>query len=338
MKDTIIGFVDNWEPKASLLVLAALLLAAFFTHIGSSLDKITDAAAHAIDTLCFCAAVLVGVLQVRSWTMKLAPPCTYDDPKRGIPKQDESASGLVFRTESLVGYPRFRFFVPERDDLEYFVKWSSSDPTIADASNIKGYQRRLLYESWYNVNPKQFLILQSQQTFGGVWETVALSIILDIPKRTLKALRLKKTAVVDLREPDLALSATDRSGQYLLYDTLIFSPGFREKVSEFKRWHSLFHLSQFPSPTPETPVTILVEPDNLRLHFSIQRGRYGHYKQIPLVNNHVLFQFDLPGAADQSKRARNLVYFWNLLQFKRFEIPTGCPRKRRTRRADARRK
>jgi len=316
----IVEFVDSWEPKFSLLVLLGLILAAYLGHVGSEKGQIAGRTAEVIHWVCLGFGVIVALLQIWTWLLRWSKPPCYEDPRTGFPCRDETLPGLVFKS----GSQNYRFFVPDRTYIEWFVKWSEGDPVVHGATNLATYERRRLYENWYRAKPAHFLVMQSKQTVGTDWSIVALSIILDLPRRTLDSLKAHNLGVIDIQYEDLRPQGGERSGRYLLYDTLIFARAFQERFSDFKRWHSLLHLSQFPTPKEKAKVSIFIEPDNARLRYSLQRNRYGPHSIYKLVNDHDLFEFVLPGADIQSKRARRFVKLWEELKQRKIRIPVGC--------------
>jgi hypothetical protein len=320
----IVEFVDSWEPKFSLIVLVGLIVAAYLGHVGSAKGEIAERTAEMIHWACLGSGVLVALLQIWSWLLQWSKPDVYEDPQNGFPDRDKTLAGLVFKSRQMFGFPKYRFFVPDQADITLFVEWSEGDPVVQGATNLPTYQRQLLYENWYRAKPAHFLMMKSQQTVWTAWSPVALSIILDLPQRTLESLKARRMAVIDMRYEDLTPQAGERSGRYLLYDTLIFAPAFQERFSDFKRWHSLLHLSQFPAPKEQAEVSIFIDPDNARLRYSLQRNRYGPHSIHTLVNDHDLFEFVLPGADIQSKRARRFVELWEQLKQRKIEIPEGC--------------
>jgi hypothetical protein len=319
-RQKIIDFVDSWDPKFSLIALLGLIVAAYLGHVGSEKGKIAERTAEVIHWVCLGFGVIVALLQIWNWLPKWSRPDVYEDPWTGFPYRDERLPGLVFKS----GFQKYRFFVPDRTYIEWFVKWSEGDPVVQVATNLATYKRRRLYENWYRAKPAHFLVMLSKQTVETDWSIVALSIILDLPRRTLDRLKAHHLAVIDIQYEDLVPQAGERSGRYLLYDTLIFARAFQERFSDFKRWHSLLHLSQFPTPKEKAKVSIFIEPDNARLRYSLQRNRYGPHSIYKLVNDHDLFEFVLPGADIQSKRARRFVDLWEELKQRKIEIPVGC--------------
>ncbi len=319
-RQKIVEFVDNWEPKFSLIVLLGLIAAAYLGHVGSEKGEIAQRTAEVIHSVCLGFGVIVALLQIWNWLPKWSRPDVYADPCTGFPNRDKTLPGLVFNSR----FQKYRFFVPDRTYIEGFVKWSEEDPAVQGATNLPTYERHRLYENWYRAKRAHFLVMQSRQTVETHWSIVALSIILDLPRRTLDRLKAHHLAVVDIQYEDLVPQPGERSGRYLLYDTLIFARAFQERFSDFKRWHSLLHLSQFPTPTEKAKVSIFIEPDNTRLRYSLQRNRYGPHSIYKLVNDHDLFEFVLPGADIQSKRARRFVELWEELKQRKIKIPEGC--------------
>jgi hypothetical protein len=265
-------------------------------------------------------------LQALSWvSIRVRPAPSYSDPKGSLPELDTTeAGGLIFKSDAGVGFPKVRFFTPDKHEIEWFVEWSDEDAAIAEASNLLSRQRALLYESWYSVDPRYFLVMQRKETIGAIWETVALSIILALPEKTLARIKSKNMSVVDLRAEHLRFQAGERVGRYLLYDTLIFEPHFREIYSEFKRWHSLMHFARFDPPEPGTEVTILIEPDNPRLKKSLQsRRKYGKHPTFKIIGNHVVHEFHLPRRETDPARVARFEFYWKLLRSKKWVIPVG---------------
>lgn len=310
IRKRIIETVDRWDPKFSGIIVVLVVCAAWLTRPGSWFGELFRELAEWIHWACVCAGSLVVVLQCWNWVLKRTGPHTFVDPRGTFPERDTSLPGLVFNSHGVFGYPKMQFVIPSKADLEHFVEWSDEDPAIAEANNLTRDQRRVIYHSWYKASRKSFLMLQSKQTFGAVWETIAISIILALPKRTIDAIKAHTLSVIDLRYEHLRFRMRERKGRFLLYDTLIFAKSFKERYSDFKSWHSVLHLSQFPAPTRRRKVLLIVEPDNDGLKASFKWNRYGPHTKFAAVTGHEFFVFDLPAAAESSTRARSIVRHW----------------------------
>jgi hypothetical protein len=322
----ITEFVDRWDPKISLAVLLLLGAAGYLEHKGSEWGDISKQTAEYGEEACLAAGVLVGTLQISSWSQrKFAKRHTFE-PKTSLPDRDELEPGLVFTSRNLFGFPKFRFFIPDETQLEWFVEWSEGDSTIRDANeHFETYQRRLLYSTWYRANPNHFLVMQSKATVGANWSTVALSIILDLPTKSINALRNQSLAVIDLHKEHFSFDSDERKGANLLYDTLILEKTFRKQISDFKTWHSLFHFALFPVPTAEAKVSLFIEPDNDDLKRSFKdKRKYGPYIVSTLVSGHEIFEFVLPNEPESSIRPKRTVEQWRSLRERGFVIPVGC--------------
>jgi hypothetical protein len=250
-------------------------------------------------------------------------PPGFAPPRSRIPEPERNhPAGLVFLSESLVGFPKFRFFVPIQDDLELFIRASEEDPNVQEESGLDTVERTLLYESWYSFNPHCFLVMQRAESIGSGWKEVALSIILPIPAKLLQRLRDERIKVVQIRGENLTPDPRE-TVRTLLYDTLIFDKSFRESFSEFKKWHTLLHFAQFEPPSPGHAVTVLIEPDNPLLQLSFQCGRYGPHKTFLLHGGHTMREFTLPVDASGHARVRNFQENWQLLCKKHWPVPIG---------------
>lgn len=335
-KERLTKAVEKWEPKLAILFFVLLLGGAVLGHYGSGLFELTNRTAEIIEKVCSAGAAAVGVFGLCSFAIKMfRDPHRFPDHgmvptqegcKTTAPDRDKSEGGLVFSTRSgIFGFPKFRFFVPDEEQLEWFVEWSEGDAQIADANpHLPTYRRRLLYKDWYAANPRHFLVMQSKSTFGAVWNTVALSILLDLSQQTLDALLKKEIGVIDIRKQHLAFMPEERQGKNILYDTLIFDDSFRKKVSDYKIWHSIFHLSQFPTPTPEAPVALFIEPDNDILKRGFRNKKFGLYKKFELVTTHEVFEFDLPSEESTPDRQSRTVFQWGLVRELNLTMPVGC--------------
>lgn len=335
-KDRFTEAVEKWEPKLAISVFILFLGGAVLGHYGSGLLEITNRTAEIMEKVCSAGAAVVGLFGLCSFAMKKVrdphrfpehrPAPTHEIYKTTAPDRDITEDGLVFCSRSgMFGFPKFRFFVPEEEQLEWFVEWSEEDAQIADANpHFPTYRRRLLYNDWYSANPKHFLVMQSKSTFGAVWNTVALSILLDLPKQTLDALLQKKIGVIDIQRQHLVFAPEERQGTHLLYDTLIFNDSFRNQVTEYKVWHSIFHLSQFPPPMPKAPIALFIEPDNDVLKRGFRRKKFGPYKKFELVTTHELYEFDLSSEGRGHDRQSRTVHQWRLVSDLNLTIPVGC--------------
>jgi hypothetical protein len=335
-KNRLTEAVEKWEPKLAISVFVLFLGGAVLSRYGSGLFEFTNRTAEIIEKVCSAGAAAVGVFGLCGLAMK-----KFRDPHRfpehrtvpihevymtTAPDKDKSEAGLVFSTRSgMFGFPKFRFFVPDEEQLEWFVEWSVGDAQIADANpHLPIYRRRLLYKDWYAANQKHFLVMQSKSTFGAVWNAVSLSILLDLPQQTLDALLQKEIGVIDIRKQHLAFMPEERQGKNILYDTLIFDDSFRKQVSDYKVWHSIFHLSQFPTPTPEAPVALFIEPDNDVLKRGFRSKKFGPYKKFELVTTHEIFEFDLSSEGSTPNRQSRTIFQWGLVRDLNLTIPLGC--------------
>jgi hypothetical protein len=125
-RQKIVEFVDSWEPKFSLMVLLGLIVAAYLGHVGSEKGKIAERTAEVIHWVCLGFGVIVGLLQIWNWRLRWSKPHAYEDPRTGFPYRDATLPGLVFKS----GSQNYRFFVPDRSYIEWFVKWSEGDPVV----------------------------------------------------------------------------------------------------------------------------------------------------------------------------------------------------------------
>lgn len=335
-RDRVTEAVEKWEPRLAISVFGLFLGGAVLGHYGSSLLEITNRTAEIIEKVCSAGAATVGVFSLCGFAVKMfRNPHRFPKHRTGpnqkdhqttAPERDKSESGLVFSTRSgLFGFPKFRFFVPNEEQLEWFVEWSEGDTQIADANpHMPTYQRQLLYKNWYYANPRHFLVMQSKLTFGAVWSTVALSILLDLPQKTLGALVQKQIGVIDIRKQDLVFGPEERQGKSILYDTLIFDDSLRTQITDYKIWHSIFHLSQFPTPTSENPVALLIEPDNDVLKRGFRKNKFGPYKKFELVTKHEVFEFGLSSGGNANDRQSRTVFQWGLIRDLNLTIPVGC--------------
>ncbi len=329
----LVEFLDVWGSGASLVLFLLSAATYLLTYLGVLHGRVGEAGAAITDKICYGGAVAAGIIRLAQWIKKVSQtPVQYEDPTRSVPDIDDSETrGPVFTSRLGFGYPKFRFFVPDEDDLEFFVEASEDDPNIADASGLNEEARTLLYESWYSIDPRFFLVMERKKTVGAVWEIVALSIILKLPSKTVTMLKSKKLTVVGIRPKHLRCEA-ERDAT-LLYDTLIFTEDFRKDVSDFKRWHTLFHFSRFEAPTMEQRVSVLIEPDNPRLKVSLRnRGKYGRHKTFrlrsgrgifPYFFGHKVHVFELPRPQIDNTRIAEFVYYWRRIREKNLVFPIG---------------
>src|SRR5882762_1081339 len=199
----IVEFVHRWDPTFSLIVVLCLIVAAYLGHVGSGKGKIAARTAEVIHWVCLGFGVIVVLLQIWNWRLRWSKPPVY------FPYRDETLPGLVFKS----GFQKYRFFVPDRTYIEWFVKWSEGDPVVQGATNLATYERHRLYENWYRAKREHFLVMQYKQTVGTDWSIVALSIILDLPRRTLDSLKAHNLCVIDIQYEDLRPQGGERSGR-----------------------------------------------------------------------------------------------------------------------------
>jgi hypothetical protein len=334
ISELAVELLDVWGSAVSLSLFLLSIVIFVLSSLGLLNDPIAEHSREVIDRVCFAGAATAGlvrlVMLIRRLTIK---PLVYEDPKTGLPDIDyRDRTGPVFISRLNFGYPKFRFFVPSEEDLGLFVDASNDDPNIAAASGVQKDARRMLYEGWYGVDPKYFLGMERKRDFGDVWETVALSIILQLPEATVSLLRKKKITVVQIRPKHLQIGSGERKTT-LLYDTLIFDQTFRNEVSEFKRWHTLFHFAQFAAPTAEVMVDIWIEPDSPILKLSLRkRGKYGRHKTfrlqssrrlLPQLFGHKVHVFTLPRPQIDNSRLARFIYYWGRIRQEAWDIPVG---------------
>jgi hypothetical protein len=320
-----IEFVERWDAPFATFTLCLFGLALLLSLYGYKQSERARRTAECIDFSLLGASTLVGCL--RWWNSHLTttqPPNPYQDPLGLLPRRDESERGLAFfNPEGIFGYPKYRFFIPKRANLDVFIEWSDEDPQMHDANPaIEPYQRRILYQNWYDADVRSFLVMQSKRTVGAKWETKAISIILQLPHKSYTALKDKELAVIDLRREHLTHDHEER-GEYLLYDTLIIEESLRKTPTDFKFWHSLFHLSLYSEPTNGSPVSLLIEPDNPKLAKNFTKGKYGSFTTFKTINGHTIYEFRLPESALQSSYARRFVRLWRQLRESGFQIQVG---------------
>ena len=317
----MVEFIENGHLKFAFIAVL-LAVVAYFVHLRPGANKLVNGVKDAIEIIC-SVTVVVLVSIALMWQLKklLQKVSDYEDPKHG-PHVDTHERDPVLRSDLTVGFPKARFFIPVQADLEWFVHASEEDPAIAEASNLKTYERKLLYKRWYNVDPRHFVVMQRKEALGKGWENTAFSIILALPSRTFAKLKAREMAVVNIADADLQFEGSEKR-RIFLYDTLIFVPQFREKHSEFKRWHSLLHFAQFDAPSRRRRITILIEPDNPRLRKSLEStGKYGEHETFISANGHVVHEFTLPQST-KGARVRHFEGYWKLSRSKEWAMPTG---------------
>jgi hypothetical protein len=321
----IIEFVERWDGPFSITALVIFAAAGLLAHFGYDEGELAKNTAEDIDWALLGAGAVVGFLRYWNWHLRGSKPSTYEDPQGLFPNRDKSERGLAFlNPDGAFGFPKYRFYIPTRDDLDEFVEWSEEDPGIRDSNqNLQTYQRGLLYRTWYDVEPRSFLIMQSKSTVGAIWRTIGLSIMLQLPEQTYEELKNKQLGVIDFKREHLIYPAGERRGRYLLYDTLIFEETFRKRTTDFKSWHSIFHFSQFPAPKHDAIVTLLIEPDNRELEDGMKKGKYGPFTSFKTINGHTIYEFELPDASLYSSQGRRAITHWQTLRDSNFDIQIG---------------
>jgi hypothetical protein len=324
---TVIEFVERWDGPCASLAVILFAFAAVLTFYGAKQGDFAKETAEYIDFSLLGAGAFVGGLRAWNWHLRTRTPIhpPYRDPLGILPVRDTSEYGLVFLSpEGMFGYPKYRFFIPSLDDLEVFVEWSDEEPEMNAANpGLQRYQRALLYRDWYGAEQRSFLIMQSKSRFGGTWDTKAISIVLPLPRETYQALKRKEIGVIDLRKTHLTYHEGEESKEYLLYDTLIVNESIRSTPTEFKFWHSLFHFSLFQAPAENSPLSILIEPDNPTLARSFDKGRYGSFTKFTAINGHTFYELVVPKSSQHSPNGRRFVPLWQELRNSGFRIEVG---------------
>ncbi len=182
----------------------------------------------------------------------------------------------------------YRYRIPSLvQDLEPFVTLSHCEGDIHESHpdlTVEG--RWELYKNWCQWTAKEhglpwfdpancmnaFMLLERRSKTDTIWRTIAVSIILPLNDCGYSLLmnppKHQHVSALSLSEVDLVRGPS----KYLLLDTLIVakrdpmsrkSP--REVDNRWGAWLSIRHLAEYWTPQESETVTLLVEPDSIKL-------------------------------------------------------------------------
>jgi len=154
---------------------------------------------------------------------------------------------------------------PNVQDIDIGIFVNFSQKALHEAHpNFSEQERRCLYERWYKLQPKAFLLLEHLENNN--IRVVAISIILPLQPAGRRKLCEGKKSVLELDEEDIVSSENLNNIKHLLIDTWIICPKYRNKYIGYEYGLILKHISYFWKPFNsknklKTQVEILVEPD-----------------------------------------------------------------------------
>ena len=164
---------------------------------------------------------------------------------------------------------QFKFRVAQVEaDLEPFVRLSDAEVDIANRHpELYGPGRWALYNEWFRIRPQSFLLLDRFDPKSGAWGPIAVSIVLPLTSAGANRLRGGATAVVEMRDLEIASDGTP-SSEYLIDTWIVKKAGqaryidrpIREPHRKYARALLFVHLGVFWD--ARSPATFLVEADN----------------------------------------------------------------------------
>jgi hypothetical protein len=183
--------------------------------------------------------------------------------------------------------------MPDRQDIERFVRLSAVSPDIAGAHPDLDIEKRYeLYEKWFRLNPNSFLSLEKKARFGK-WIPIGVSIILPLTNLGRELFTIGERSVLKLSLGDI--SPIDSSFDALLIDTLIVQDHYKGTTKGYGFPGLLLrHLAIFWS---GCNARILIEPDSLKVEKKLQND----------------FRFKLVGGRETSEKLYEFNYPHDIL-------------------------